>query len=256
MNVKDNRDALVEKYKQVRVAVDAAFEQAAQAVMFHETWRPTAEDADLVERMGTSFATHAFQITRWALRRELVMALMRMWDGGRSASSNSPMATLSIKHISTFLRDKDSFDVLAQERSGHLGHEGDMIAKMICGTLQSVCDSVLPQIDKYLPGGTGHQTFEDLRKLRNKRLAHHDIAGSVELTDPTDAGIEDFYRDTLEIVSLLMHLVKGVACDMGDTISIYAMYARYFWASARGERTEGHPQYKSSPIEFEPLADK
>ena len=38
------------------------------AIAFHEVWKPAAYDTDLHARMGVSYATQAFNITRTALR--------------------------------------------------------------------------------------------------------------------------------------------------------------------------------------------
>ena len=62
---------------QMKIAVAAAEDEIVMAVMFHETWRPTAYDEGLHNRMGNSFATHSFQIVRLSLRREMLLALMR-----------------------------------------------------------------------------------------------------------------------------------------------------------------------------------
>ena len=64
----------------LRQKVEAAQQEFDMAVTFHEVWKPAAYDTDLHARMGTSYATQAFLITRTALRREMVLALMRIWD--------------------------------------------------------------------------------------------------------------------------------------------------------------------------------
>ncbi len=57
----------------LRESVKASQEEFDMAVMFHETWKPTAYDDDLHRRMGTSYATHTFNVVRVALRREMVL---------------------------------------------------------------------------------------------------------------------------------------------------------------------------------------
>lgn len=64
----------------MKETVRAAEDEIVMAVMFHETWKPAAYDVALHERMGNSFATHSFQVVRWSLRREMLLALMRLWD--------------------------------------------------------------------------------------------------------------------------------------------------------------------------------
>ena len=50
------------------------------AIAFHEVWKPAAYDKSLHERMGVSLATNAFHVVQAALRREMLLALMRLWD--------------------------------------------------------------------------------------------------------------------------------------------------------------------------------
>jgi hypothetical protein len=59
----------------LREKVTAAQQEFDMAVTFHEVWKPAAYDKDLHSRMGNSFASQAFLITRTALRREMVLAL-------------------------------------------------------------------------------------------------------------------------------------------------------------------------------------
>jgi hypothetical protein len=93
----------------LRESVKAAQQEFNVAVMFHETWKPTAYDDDLHRRMGTSCATHTFNVVRVALRREMVLALMRLWD--------TPRHALRLEHIARTLRDQHVIDALATDRA-------------------------------------------------------------------------------------------------------------------------------------------
>jgi hypothetical protein len=64
----------------LRHKVTAAQQEFDMAVTFHEIWKPAAYDQALHSRLGESFATQAFLVTRTALRREMVLALIRLWD--------------------------------------------------------------------------------------------------------------------------------------------------------------------------------
>jgi hypothetical protein len=64
----------------LRESVAAAREEFDLAVVFHEAWKPAAYDEDLHKRMGVSFATNAFHVVQVALRREMWLALTRLWD--------------------------------------------------------------------------------------------------------------------------------------------------------------------------------
>ena len=65
--------------------VTAAQEEFDMAVTYHEVWKPAAYDKDLHSRMGQSYASQAFLVTRAALRREMMLALMRLWDKNKQA---------------------------------------------------------------------------------------------------------------------------------------------------------------------------
>jgi AbiU2 len=65
--------------------VTAAQEEFDMAVAYHEVWKPAAYDNDLHSRMGQSYASQAFFVTRAALRREMMLALMRIWDKNKQA---------------------------------------------------------------------------------------------------------------------------------------------------------------------------
>jgi hypothetical protein len=78
MNATDPRVA--SKIASLQKQVKAAQQEFDMAITFHETWRPIAYDEDLQKRMGKSSATQTFLVVRSALRREMLLALMRLWD--------------------------------------------------------------------------------------------------------------------------------------------------------------------------------
>jgi hypothetical protein len=68
---------------------------------------------------------------------------------------------------------------------------------------------------------------------------------------PKDEEIEAFYSDNSEIVRLLLAVVNAVVFDPAAAGEAYRIYANHFWASVRGERTEGYPNYRKP---FSPAA--
>lgn len=90
-------------------SVEAAVEEARLAIQFHETWRPTVFDAALLGRMGNSYATHSFHIIRIALRRELLLALTRIWD--------KDSKSIKLTWVEEFLKGNDLFDALVEHRA-------------------------------------------------------------------------------------------------------------------------------------------
>lgn len=105
-------------------------------------------------------------------------------------------------------------------------------------------------IRKYVDGD-GRATLEKLRHLRNKRLAHRDIDAGTAATPrrniATDQEVENFYQDMAKLIRLLKSAVERAGYDPDETAQIHAKNAALFWASVRGERTEGHPSYRAPP---------
>lgn len=236
--------------------VDTARQEIELAVMFHETWRPTAYDTGLHARIGTSYAAHTFQIIRLSLRRELLLALTRVWDTNKQA--------VRMSLIADRLRDKKFFEALIQYRAGRIGLRSRFAPDAMRQALTPKRDQILELIGKYSVNGRAFAVLEKLKTMRHQHLAHRQLPKapvtpegadtpekqSEEGKPPvwaTDDEIEMFYQDNLEIMRLLLSLVQGLAFDLSEATDVYKHHAKYFWASARGERTEGHPDYLPPP---------
>lgn len=222
----------------LRTKVTAAQEEFDFAIALHEVWKPTAYDADLHARMGRSRATNAFLVTRSALRREVLMALMRLWDADTSA--------IGIEDIAAKLRINGVMDTLAHERARNIGQPDELDG--VRATLATQAEEVQSIVAKYAAGGPKNAILTDLRALRDKHLAHRETKPSAP-TGPnsTDAEIEEFFQDNLKLVQLLLSLVNAVSYNPEDSAQIHRRYAELFWAPARGEQTEGHPNYRKRP---------
>jgi hypothetical protein len=126
-----------------------------------------------------------------------------------------------------------------------MGLSAPGVADLMRETLGPKRDAIVALVRKYSDGGSGFAVLEKLRALRHERLAHRQIEPtSVNGTDPTDLEIEYFYEDNLELVQLLLSLVRATAFDLSEAAGVYRHHAKFFWESARGERTEGHPKYR------------
>lgn len=232
------RVTVEDELQKAKVAVEAARDEALLAVQFHETWRPTVADTDLLERMGNSFATHSFHIIRIALRRELLLALMRLWD------TNS--RTVKVTAIAELLRNRALFDALVHQRTKDRGYSVAVTGCMR-EALEQNRDDILRLVRKYTDSGEHTTVLNRLRALRHQQLAHRQTH---EPTDPaawhhTDEEVEEFYQDTLEIVRLMLSVFLATAFDIAkDGGYVYRHHADFFWAAVRGERTEGHPRYR------------
>lgn len=239
--------------ERLKKMVDVARQEIELAVMFHETWRPAAYDADLHNRIGESYAGNAFLIVRMSLRRELLLALNRIWD------TNKKSVRMGL--IADRLRDKRLFEALVQHRTQRLGLRSSFAPSAIREALASKRDKVLALISKYSEGGTAALVLEKLTRVRHAHLAHRELptapAGIDQLSQhdaesesvdlATGDEIEEFYQDSLQLISLLLSLVQAHSYDLSQAAKVYQHHAKFFWASLRGERTEGHPAFRSPP---------
>jgi hypothetical protein len=226
------------RIQDLKVAVQAAEDEALTAVMFHETWRPTAYDGKLHERMGTSYSTQSFQIIRWALRREMMLALMRLWD--------TPRGSLRVTEIARLLKDECFFKAFFEHRARRQQFKSVGSRGALFESMNDNRRLVLGLVNKYSEGGVNHAVLEKIRALRNERLAHRQVKpATTPRPDVTDDEFDSFYIDNLELVRLLLTLVLARAFDLSEAADVYSHHAKYFWINARGERTPGHPNYRA-----------
>jgi hypothetical protein len=218
----------------LRDMVTAAHKEIDMAVAFHEVWKPAAYDRDLHARMGKSYATHAFRITAIALRREMLLALARLWDTYKYEP------TIRMTWIAHTLRDDRILDALAAERVSSAGLP-EAFDDMRADLAKRACE-VVQLVRKYLEGGSRKAVLDKLLTLRHEELAHRRVAPS-EATgaNATDEEIEEFYQDNLSLVRNLLTLVNATAYDPEEHARVVRHYAGHFWAGVRGEQTEGHP---------------
>ncbi len=144
------------------------------------------------------------------------------------------------------LRDKKVIDALALDLVNRRGWP-EAIDQMK-SALEQRATVALRLIHKYLEGGTNASVLKNLTTLRNEHLAHRDLAPTTaEEANATDKEIEEFYQDTSKLINILLGLVNATAYDPEDAAKVYRHYASQFWASARGEKTDGHPNYRQPP---------
>jgi AbiU2 len=204
----------------LRGKVTAAQQEFDLAITFHEVWKPAAYDNDLHSRLGKSFASQAFLITRTALRREMLLALTRLWE-------TNPKA-IRMQSIAATLREKDVVDALVLDRVNHLG-EPEAIDEMRNDLGKKAAEVVL-LVNKHIEGGTHHAVFKKLLALRHERLAHRQLVPATATgANATDEEIEEFYQDNSKLIRILLSVVNAVAYDPEDTAKVYRFYANQFW---------------------------
>ena len=214
----------------LRAHVQAAHEEFDWAVMFHEVWKPATYDKDLHQRMGISYATNALRVIVTALRREMRLALMRLWD---KRSGNVRM-----EEIARILSGNRIIDVLAADRAA--GFNDVHIEAEMKVDMKRQANEVIGLIKSYSRNGRNEAVLEKLRKVRHERLAHRQIEPTAA-TGPglTDEEIESFYQDNSKIIGLLLSLVSGIGYNPQQTGEVYRHHASFFWAAVRGEKRKG-----------------
>ena len=172
---------------------EAITEEFDDAVACHEVWRPAAYDPSVQKRMGQSYAAHAFNIIVSVLRRELFMALSRLWDTDhRNVDLRRVVAYLSNGDLVARLetaRVRRRLPVPSgaltpvsevsrpsvQDSWSHL--EARMEAEDV-ETLRGQIAKVKTIIQSYDKGGHRHVHLKQLMALRHTRLAHRSISPS------------------------------------------------------------------------------
>jgi hypothetical protein len=223
----------------LKAIVQAARVEFDLATTFHELWKPAAFDLDLQARFGVSYATHGLLVVRSALRREMMLAVMRLWDKSQK--------TIRMEAIARELDDKQIISLLVDDRRPS-NWPGDR--EMMLELLSKKAVEASQLIKKYCRGGSLFPAFERLQRIRHEHLAHKQVdlqANAGNQASAEQDEIETFYQDNAMLVQLLMSLVCATAYDPLETGGVYKTYAKYFWAGARGEKTEGHPDFLPMP---------
>ena len=204
----------------LREQVTAAQQEFDMAVAFHEVWKPATYDGDLHSRLGTSYASQAFLVTRTALRREMLLALTRLWDTNKQA--------IRMQCVWATLRDKKVIDALALDRAKRGGWL-DVFDEMRNDLSKKAAEAV-QLLNKYMEGGKHRAVLEKLLTLRHERLAHRQLAPATATgANATDEEIEQFYQANSKLIEILLSVVNAMAYDPQDTANVYGFYASHFW---------------------------
>jgi hypothetical protein len=224
----------------LKATVEAARGEFDLATTFHELWKPAVFDVNLQARFSFSYAGQGLLVVRSALRREMLLAVMRLWD-------KSPKS-IRMEAVARDIDDKEIISLLVDMRRPS-NWPGDREMMLECLSKQALEASDL--IKKYCRGGSHFQAFERLQRIRHEHLAHKQIVLQADAEQsPASAEqdeVETFYQDNARLIQLLMHLVCATAYDPLDTGGVYKTYAEYSWAGGRSEKTEGHPNFRPPP---------
>jgi len=232
----------------LKAKVQAATTEFDFAMKMHEAWKPASYDNALHERIGRSYAANTFLVVRQALRREMLLSLMRLWDTDTKA--------LRITAIANALGNRRIIDALAAASAARF-NDWPGTKEAMSADLGASAGEAIALVRKYEENGERHGTFIKLKTLRDEHLAHRQLvptpvdAGGY---DAMDAEVEAFYQDMSSVIRLALHVVEKTAYNPREGAEVYAHYAEFFWASVRGERTEGHPQYVFKSSRPNPMA--
>lgn len=209
------------KLTKMQEKVSAARQEFDLAVAFHEIWKPMAYDQVLHGRLGVSYATQAFRVIRTALRRELILALIRLWDKDGRA--------IGIECIAKALGKKEVIDALTLARVDRNSENFDAMRN----DLVKKAEEAILLVDKYMICGEGRALYTKLRDLRNERLAHRQVVTKVKATGATatDKEIEEFYQDNSKLIHILLSIFNAMAYDPEDTAKVFGFYASHFWGA-------------------------
>lgn len=231
----------VKELKRKVIAADDEFDFVQTC---HEVWKPTVYDNELHQRLGLSRASNTFVIVRLALRREMLLGLLRLWDW------DEKKRTVDMQWIADTL-DKDDrqiVNVLATEYAKLWDDPSDMdFAQSQADKLRQAADEAISIIRKYEKDGSDHSFLQKLKVLRNERLAHRNAESKspkrIKAASFSDMEVEKFYQDMAKLIRRLDFVVRQAGYNPDNSAEIHAKNAAYFWASVRGERTEGHPDF-------------
>jgi hypothetical protein len=229
--------------RDLRNQVRAAHEEFDVAMECHEAWKPATYDKALHERMSYTYAGKTFIVVRLALRREMLLALMRLWDTNKRS--------VNLRSIAKALGEPRILDMLATERGDIPEAISNEITRERREYLQKWTTKAREIIHKYDRNGSHHATLKYLKTLRDQHLAHRQIVNDISKVrgkNATDEEIETFYQDMATLISLLFRCVERTAYDPNDAAEIFRFYAKFFWDGVRGEQTKGHPNYRPPRI--------
>ena len=215
--------------------VRAALGEFDYAMALHEAWKPAAVDVALHARLNNSYAANTFNVVRVAVRRELLMTLARLWDSQSKA--------INLARFADWLRSDTFIDRLIAHRKYHSREAS--IQELFRADLERRSEITASAIAEFKPGGRQHAHLKRLLALRGQTLGHHQMV-QAKAYPPTldEKDVEAIYVGSAEIIDHLMSIINATAITLLEGAEVQERYAKSFWASVRGERTEGHPDYR------------
>lgn len=238
----DDVQSRIEKLKR---QLKAACDEFRQAVAFHETWKPAVFDQAVAGRVGVSFASHSFHVIKMALRREMLMSLLRIWDSERRGPR--------LSRIGNTLKDSAvSKEIVRRNVASRAYHYSSVTPESACETAALEVRCLADEIASYVDG-PNQATLSYLTEVRHRVFAHRDLDQTIARPpDVDEKSIEDFYQVTARLLRELVLIIDLKDYHPDGEAYTYGKAAELFWAGVRGESTPGHPRY----TEFNPSRRK
>lgn len=234
-----------------------------EAYRLWELWAIAARDRPLLDRLGKSVATQGFIEIRNSLHRSLVLTLARMWDKRPDSLSIqrliADIGSDPVKSILTVRRTQ------ARDFTHELKLANPEISEEALATLARDIAAKIPGIIADLDGEvetltTAHKTVDasvpstNIRTLRNKRIAHHDLGG-IEAGQTAKIGDEQRLLDeTGDLIQKLGGLL-GIDPNFEPMRRSARIAAILFWAPVRAETLAERRGAMDATREPEPLIE-
>ncbi|QJQ01976.1 MULTISPECIES: AbiU2 domain-containing protein [Herbaspirillum] len=230
----DNEARLV----RIRRVIRAARLELPIAIAAFETWRPMVEDGSLINRVNNLNVTETFLAIRGLLWRELIMAIMRFWDDDSK--------TIGLPYVIAWLREDGAKELLASDVASAAVEQMNLTVdekNSFVENLIGVYDYVDQCVAAYEKGGAYYQIYDNFRRIRHQRLAHRQIKPNTGgQTDSTRPELEQFYRDTLNIVKILNASLNQEEFDLEGIRYSAKCKSVNFWGSVAWQKGEhDHP---------------
>ncbi len=200
-----------------------ACQEMAYITSLHEHWKPAAYDETIFSRFNNTYAGHSFNVIRVALRREVVLGLLRLWD--------SKPRTFNMRLISENLRDDGLYDCVLSHIRDAFMPSPDCRAEYRAKRTR-LCDLITDT------QGESSNKWKCLFKIRNEHLAHRNTGGQPKLVavasgDKEDTAVEWLYNRSAKIVEDLLAVTNGHTYSFSVAAGVDNLYAGYFWDAFR-----------------------
>ena len=217
-----------------------------------ETFRPVGVRAEekVLEKFNNNYSANVVNFLQTALHRDALMAMSRMWDGGKRVQSiprvvrelqsaevvdeikakrrEAMLAILESAEMAKLVRVPEDREII--ERRAH--EDGDKAAAAVddrVAEVRAMCDD--PALRELLDRNINWRHKNVAHALETTRMEDKATKSGVAMVDPKWGELYDIKTMTNPIVKRLMVLVADTSIFPGEYEKIFARYADAFWGS-------------------------